>query len=166
MIVSMTTSSKVPHLSVMPGLETPPSDLLALPTGTVTFLLTDVENSTRMWEAGTDVASIAIARQYELLHAAITLHGGVLPLEQGEGDSVVAAFTHASAALSAALDAQRAFADEPWPSAATAEGQDRAAHRRGAAPRRAELLRLRHRALRPVAVHRSRRPDARVPGHP
>src|SRR3954471_20564808 len=111
----MTTSSDLSDFHAMPGAERPHGEPPSLPTGTVTFLLTDVESSTRMWESDTDIASAAIARQYELLHAAVTLHGGARPLERGEGDSVVAAFTAASTAVAAALDAQRAFADEPWP---------------------------------------------------
>jgi predicted ATPase/class 3 adenylate cyclase/DNA-binding CsgD family transcriptional regulator len=87
----------------------------SLPTGVVTFLLTDVEGSTQLWEAGEGAAAAAIARHYELLAAAVTLHGGVRPEEQGEGDSVVGAFARASDAVAAALDAQRALADEPWP---------------------------------------------------
>jgi len=86
-----------------------------LPTGTVTFLLTDVEGSTKLWEAGADDTAATIARHYELLDAAVTLHGGVRPVEQGEGDSVVAAFSQASDAVAAALDVQRAFAQEVWP---------------------------------------------------
>jgi Adenylate cyclase, family 3 (some proteins contain HAMP domain) len=86
-----------------------------LPTGTVTFLLTDVEGSTKLWEAGADDTAASIARHYELLDAEVTLHGGVRPVEQGEGDSVVAAFSRASDAVAAALDVQRAFAQEPWP---------------------------------------------------
>jgi class 3 adenylate cyclase len=57
----------------------------------------------------------SVARHYELLDAAISLHAGVRPVEQGEGDSVVGAFSRASDALAAALDVQRAFAEEPWP---------------------------------------------------
>ena len=86
-----------------------------LPTGIVTFMLTDVEGSTRLWEAAPDDAGRLIARHYELLDAAVALHGGHRPVEQGEGDSVVAVFTQASNALAAALDVQRAFAEEPWP---------------------------------------------------
>jgi predicted ATPase/class 3 adenylate cyclase len=85
-----------------------------LPTGTVTFLLTDVEGSTPMWEADRDAAASAIAHHYELLDAAIALRGGVRPVEQGEGDSVVAVFPRASDALAAALDIQRALAEEVW----------------------------------------------------
>ena len=87
----------------------------SLPTGTVTFLLSDVEGSTRLWEADEDRAAAAIARHYELFEAAISLHGGVRPEEQGEGDSVVGAFALASDALGAAIDVQRAFANEAWP---------------------------------------------------
>lgn len=87
-----------------------------LPDGVVTFLLSDVAGSTRMWDQGEgDVVATNIARHYELLESAIALHGGVRPEGQGEGDSVVGAFIRASDAVAAALDAQRAFADEPWP---------------------------------------------------
>lgn len=86
-----------------------------LPTGTVTFLLTDVEGSTKLWEARADETAASIARHYELLDAAIALHGGVRPVEQGEGDSVVGAFSSASDAVATALDVQRGFAQELWP---------------------------------------------------
>jgi class 3 adenylate cyclase len=86
-----------------------------LPAGMVTFLLTDVEGSTRLWESVPEAMGAAIRRHYQLLDAAIALHGGVRPQEQGEGDSVVAAFTCASDALAAALDIQRAFFCERWP---------------------------------------------------
>ncbi len=86
-----------------------------LPTGTVTFLLTDVEGSTRSWEAAPDAMAKAIARHYELIDAAVAAHDGARPEEQGEGDSVVAAFWSASDGIAAALDLQRAIAAEPWP---------------------------------------------------
>jgi predicted ATPase/class 3 adenylate cyclase len=86
-----------------------------LPVGTVTFMLTDIEGSTRLWESAPEAMSASVARHYELLDAAIALHGGVRPVEQGEGDSVVAAFPRASDALAAALDVQRAFHSEDWP---------------------------------------------------
>src|SRR5687768_1166396 len=76
-----------------------------LPSGVVTFLLSDVEGSTRLWLGDEDTMGTAIARHYELLDAAITLHGGVRPVEQGEGDSVVAAFARPSDAVAAALHA-------------------------------------------------------------
>ena len=56
-----------------------------------------------------------IARHYEILDAAISAHGGVRPVEQGEGDSVVAAFTRPSDAVAAAIDAQaRLVAELDW----------------------------------------------------
>src|SRR5580700_2574426 len=90
-------------------------DATRLPDGTVTFLMTDVEGSTRLWEAGEDEANSAITRHYQLLHRAIALHRGFLPLEQGEGDSVVGVFAAASDALEAAVDVMRGLDEESWP---------------------------------------------------
>ena len=90
---------------------------LHLPAGTVTFLLTDIEGSTRLWEQDADAMSRAVARSYALLDEAIGRHGGVRPVEQGEGDSIVAAFARASDALAAALDAQASLHAEAWPTA-------------------------------------------------
>jgi predicted ATPase/class 3 adenylate cyclase/DNA-binding CsgD family transcriptional regulator len=90
----------------------------AVPAGTVTFLLTDVEGSTRLWEQAPATMPQAIARHYQILDEAIARHGGVRPVEQGEGDSVVAAFTRARDAVAAALDAQRALLVEDWPAGA------------------------------------------------
>src|SRR5688500_2267052 len=89
-----------------------------LPEGTVTFLLTDVEGSTAQWEADSDAMAAAIARHYEVIDRAIGAHRGIRPIEQGEGDSVVGAFSRASDAVLAAVDAQRNLAAEPWPTAA------------------------------------------------
>ncbi|MGH3962163.1 MAG: LuxR C-terminal-related transcriptional regulator [Pseudonocardiaceae bacterium] len=86
----------------------------SLPTGLVTFLLSDVEGSTRHWEGDEEVMGAAIARHHELFDAAIALHGGVRPVEQGEGGNVVGVFARPADALAAALHAQRAFAEEPW----------------------------------------------------
>jgi predicted ATPase/class 3 adenylate cyclase/DNA-binding CsgD family transcriptional regulator len=90
----------------------------SLPAGTVTFLLTDVEDSTRMWERAPEPMAVAIARHYEIVDDAIVAHHGARPLEQGEGDSVVGAFARASDAVAAALDAQRHFLREAWPEGA------------------------------------------------
>ena len=66
-------------------------DQFLLPAGTVTFLLTDVEGSSRLCEERPADMGAAIARHYELLDDAIAAQRGVRPVEQGEGDSVVAA---------------------------------------------------------------------------
>jgi predicted ATPase/class 3 adenylate cyclase/DNA-binding CsgD family transcriptional regulator len=88
-----------------------------VPEGTVTFLLTDVERSTQRWQAEPDAMAAAIARHYELLDEVVTAHHGVRPVEQGEGDSIVAAFAKATDAIRAALDAQRYLQAEAWPTA-------------------------------------------------
>jgi predicted ATPase/class 3 adenylate cyclase/DNA-binding CsgD family transcriptional regulator len=79
-----------------------------LPTGTVTLLLADVEGSTRLWETQPDEMTAAIARLNQNVSEIIATHDGVRPVEQGEGDSFVAAFTRASDAVAAALALQRA----------------------------------------------------------
>ena len=93
----------------------PAPEAAPLPAGTVTFLLTDVENSTPRWEASPDQMAAAVGRHYEILDVAVARHGGVRPIEQGEGDSMVAVFALASDAVGAALDAQRALLAEAWP---------------------------------------------------
>jgi predicted ATPase/class 3 adenylate cyclase len=87
----------------------------ALPAGTVTFLLSDIEASTRLWEAQPDAMAEAVPVLYELLAETIGRYGGVRPVEQGEGDSVVAAFSRPSDAITAALEAQRAVSGRLWP---------------------------------------------------
>ena len=89
-----------------------------LPVGTVTFLLTDVEGSTTGWEAHRAAMAAAIVRHYEIIDAAVRARGGVRPVEQGEGDSVVAVFPLASEAVRAAVDIQLMLAAEPWPDGA------------------------------------------------
>jgi predicted ATPase/class 3 adenylate cyclase/DNA-binding CsgD family transcriptional regulator len=85
------------------------------PSGTVTFLMTDVEASTQAWQSDQEAAAAAVARQEEILAAAIAARGGFRPVEQGEGDSVVAAFARASDAVAAAVEAQLALVRESWP---------------------------------------------------
>ncbi|HET6794070.1 MAG TPA: hypothetical protein VFH45_06500, partial [Acidimicrobiales bacterium] len=85
-----------------------------LPSGAVTFLLTDVEGSTRLWESDPVLAAAAMARHRRLLDEVIAASGGARPVEQGEGDSTVSAFSRPSDAVRAAAAAQRALAGEPW----------------------------------------------------
>ncbi len=77
-----------------------------LPTGVVTFLMTDVEASTRVWREASDAAAL-MARQLALIAAAVDAAGGVRPVDQGEADSVLAAFASPGDALAAAFAAQR-----------------------------------------------------------
>ncbi len=86
-----------------------------VPTGTVTFLLTDVERSTSLWEEWGEVMAEVMARCHALLAEVVQARGGVRPEEQGEGDSAVAVFVRASDAVACALDLQRALRSEQWP---------------------------------------------------
>ncbi|MGA9489671.1 MAG: LuxR C-terminal-related transcriptional regulator [Mycobacterium sp.] len=79
-----------------------------LPTGTVTMLLADVEGSTRLWETQPNQMTAALARLNHAVSEIIASNDGVRPVEQGEGDSFVAAFARASDAVAAALEIQRA----------------------------------------------------------
>ena len=79
-----------------------------LPTGTVTLLLADVEGSTRLWQVQPDEMTAAVARLDVSLARIVRAHHGVRPVEQGEGDSFVIAFTRASDAVACALELQRA----------------------------------------------------------
>nr|WP_090278748.1 adenylate/guanylate cyclase domain-containing protein [Mycolicibacterium komanii]CRL74384.1 LuxR family transcriptional regulator [Mycolicibacterium komanii] len=75
------------------------------PSGVVTFLFTDVEGSTRRWEADQVAMRVALAAHDKLLRSAIEAHDGFLFSHSGDG--VAAAFASPSAAVEAAIDAQR-----------------------------------------------------------
>ncbi|HEV2037257.1 MAG TPA: adenylate/guanylate cyclase domain-containing protein [Candidatus Eremiobacteraceae bacterium] len=82
------------------------------PTGTLTFLFSDIEGSTRRWELHRENMKAAIARHEELMQSAIAQqHGYVFKMV---GDEFCCAFSTAHEALRAALDAQRALADEDF----------------------------------------------------
>jgi TolB-like protein/class 3 adenylate cyclase/Tfp pilus assembly protein PilF len=85
------------------------------PTGTVTFLFTDIEGSTRLWESQQAAMEVALPRHDALVRQCIADHGGHV-FKTG-GDAFCAAFHTASDALAAALDAQRALHAERWPEA-------------------------------------------------
>ena len=75
------------------------------PSGVVTFLFTDIEGSTRRWEADADAMRAALAAHDEVLRTAIEAHEGFLFSHTGDG--VVAAFASPMSAVDAAVDAQR-----------------------------------------------------------
>ncbi len=89
--------------------------LRALPAGTVTILLTDIEASSRLWEADSIGAAHAVVRHREALAEVVEGHGGARPVEQRGGDGVVALFTRAIDAVVSAGEAQRALGAETWP---------------------------------------------------
>src|SRR5215207_4292121 len=86
----------------------------ALPAGTVTFMFTDIEGSTRLLRQLGDDYFTLIRRHDDLLRAVWGEHHGH---ELGtEGDSFFVAFAHADDALRAAVAAQRVIHETPWPS--------------------------------------------------
>ena len=78
-----------------------------VPTGMATLLLADVEGSTRLWETKPDEMTAALARFEQTVSEVVAAHHGVRPVEQGEGDSFVAAFARASDAVACALELQQ-----------------------------------------------------------
>src|SRR5512138_1120648 len=85
---------------------------IILPTGTVTFLFTDIEGSTHLWEQHPQAMPSAIARHDAILRTATEAHGGVV--FRTVGDAFCTAFASASAAVRAALAAQGALQNERW----------------------------------------------------
>src|SRR5689334_11990412 len=83
-----------------------------LPTGTVTFLFTDIEGSTTRWEQQPEAMRLALARHDALLRAAIHEHRG--HVVKTMGDAFHAVFARAPDAVAAALGAQRRLQAEPW----------------------------------------------------
>src|ERR1700758_324560 len=77
------------------------------PSGVVTFLFTDIEGSTRRWEADADEMRNALAAHDKVLRSAIEAYGGVLFKHTGDG--VCAAFLSPRSAVDAAVAAQRAL---------------------------------------------------------
>lgn len=86
----------------------------SLPTGTVTFLLTDIEGSTQRWEAHRAEMARAVARHDKLVHTAMAKHGGFV--FKTVGDAFCVAFSEPENAIAAALDAQRALGSQDFSS--------------------------------------------------
>ena len=86
--------------------------MVDLPTGTVTFLFTDLEGSTRSWEELPEAMKGALARHDEILRGAVEANGG--SVVKTTGDGVHTAFPNASEAVVAAIDAQLSLASEDW----------------------------------------------------
>src|SRR5919206_1026168 len=86
-----------------------------LPTGTVTFLFTDIEGSTALWEQHPEAARVALARHDALVEQIVAEHAGHVVRPRGEGDSRFAIFARATDAVAAAAALQQALSAEPWP---------------------------------------------------
>lgn len=86
--------------------------MTAIPSGTITFLFTDIEGSTQLWERQHARMQAAFARQEAILRQAAATYGGYA--YKMIGDAFQIAFDTAPAALCAALEAQRLLQAEPW----------------------------------------------------
>ena len=85
-----------------------------LPTGTVTFLFTDIEGSTSLWEQHPKAMRAALVRHDNLIEELVQGNSGVLVRPRGEGDSRFAVFTRASDSVAASCAIGQAFLIEPW----------------------------------------------------
>src|SRR5918995_1775849 len=108
------------------------------PAGTVTFLFTDIEQSTKGWERDAAAARVAVERHIALIRQAVAAHGGVH--FKTVGDATQSAFATAPQGVAAALVAQRALRDEPWPSAEQRPRVRMALHAGTAEPRDGDYL--------------------------
>ncbi len=90
----------------------PPSERGRPPSGTVSFLFTDIEGSTERWDRDRDAMQAALRRHDALMHEAIAGAGGYV--FKTIGDAFCAAFGSAAAAVGAALAAQNALAAEDF----------------------------------------------------
>jgi predicted ATPase/class 3 adenylate cyclase len=86
--------------------------MAGLPSGTVTFLFTDLEGSTRLWEEHPEAMRGALARHDEILQGATYDHEGCIVKMTGDG--ALAVFSDAADAAGAAIDAQLALGREAW----------------------------------------------------
>jgi class 3 adenylate cyclase len=80
---------------------------------TVTFLFTDIEGSTELWERNPTTMPVALARHDAIVREGIEAHGG--RVFKALGDAFCAVFASAPDAVAAALDTQRALLAESWP---------------------------------------------------
>jgi class 3 adenylate cyclase len=100
-------------IAVQEGFIRPEATSRSRPTGTVTFLLTDIVGSSRLWEQYPVAMPLAVARHDGLLAESISAENGWVV--KGTGDGVIAAFQRAGWALRAAVAARDALAREEFP---------------------------------------------------
>ncbi|MBM3458360.1 MAG: adenylate/guanylate cyclase domain-containing protein, partial [Armatimonadetes bacterium] len=104
--------SSEPLVVLLPGSRPP---VVPLPEGTLTFLLTDVESSSPLWDRYPAEMPEAIARLDQILTGVISGRRGHLIRSKGEGDSAFAVFPSAGDAVAAAVEVLQALLAEPWP---------------------------------------------------
>ena len=87
-----------------------------LPTGTVTFVFTDIEGSTRLGNELAERFDAILLRHHQLIRDVLARHGGIEV--STEGDAFFAVFPSAPSAVAAVAEAQQSLAAQPWPDAA------------------------------------------------
>ena len=121
-----------------------------LPSGVVTFLLTDIVGSTEAWEADPDSMALALAHHDAMVDEVVSAGGGVVIKTKGEGDATLSVFLRASAAAATAAGLQRAWRAQIWPGSLalsvrvalhTGEAHERAGDYFGPAVNRAARIR-------------------------
>src|SRR5207253_3483207 len=88
------------------------SSMPVQPSGTITFLFTDIEGSTSRWERERDAMSCALRRHEQIIHGAIAEYGGWV--FKTVGDAFCVAFSTAREGLAAAISAQCTLLAEEW----------------------------------------------------
>ena len=86
----------------------------ALPSGVVSFLLTDIVGSTQLWEQFPEQMVQALERHDEIVDDVVAARQGRVVKQRGEGDSTFSVFTRATDAVQAAIELQRAILEETW----------------------------------------------------
>ena len=86
-----------------------------LPSGTITFLFTDIQDSTRLWEKFPAAMQQAMVRHDEIIDSLTEQHNGFVVRPRGEGDSRFVVFERAIDGVTAAAAIQQAFHAETWP---------------------------------------------------
>ncbi len=120
-----------------------------LPVGVITFLMTDIEGSTRLWESQPGAMPEALTRHDAVIAAVVKANGGHF-IASGDGDATTSVFESAKAAVGAAIDVAHALADAAWPEGApirarigvhTGEAEQRGGNYVGTAPNLAARVR-------------------------
>jgi WD40 repeat protein/class 3 adenylate cyclase/tRNA A-37 threonylcarbamoyl transferase component Bud32 len=86
-----------------------------LPTGVLTFCLSDIEGSTDAWDRDPSAMARALVRHDEIIAETVETHGGRFLKSMGEGDATVSVFSAAERAVVATIECQRRLAAESWP---------------------------------------------------
>jgi hypothetical protein len=113
--VTATGLEKAHQLTAAPAIRAPEPTSSQLPSGVLTFLLTDIEGSTRMWEADRVAMQKAVMAHNDRVERIVSAAGGTVVKSRGEGDSTFSVFWQPTDAIDAALTMQLDFQQRTWP---------------------------------------------------